>query len=329
MSNTTIHCDGTATDPSGTLMPDVTYTIPPANQVGTGDGSAANPYTVVTTVQLTTTLHLVQTIRYVVGANTINQSAQLVSSGGAVTANIFNGVDIYLALDDYGFSYYVPKTGAADSNGVNVQIGGLNAIDTVTKQPAPMCRSANGTDPIGPGNFHEFLAPDAGANHFVEDNYLTVWGDLDGAIHTANTHLPDSALQPPFQSTNTCDDNGAAVEWDSVPSAVTIANGPGAPPAPSVVRDNIAFGPIKSTPSYVSSFSASRRQGVVTFRWRTHMASLLAGFYLTAGRHVLNRKIVPVHRSPNYVKRLRWSGHGPFVLHVVMRSGDQVEMAAH
>ena len=103
-------------------------------------------------------------------SETIDQSFKLVSTGSPVTANIFYGADIYLALTDQGFSYYQAKTGDPNSNGVNFQVGGLNAIDTTTMMPVTDC-TAPSPDSVGPGNFHEFFAPDAAANHFVEDYY--------------------------------------------------------------------------------------------------------------------------------------------------------------
>ena len=114
-----------------------------------------------------------------------------------------------------------------------------------------------------------------------------VWGDIDNAIHrTTPTHLPDTALQPPFQASNQCLDNGAAVEWDGVGSGTTI-------------RQNFAFGTTSSSPAYVQGFSAKRHGSAVTFRWRTVLPRILAGFYLYAGSHRLDRRIVPVHARPD------------------------------
>jgi hypothetical protein len=310
MSDTTIHCEGTAT---GALRPDVTYT--PVSQTTSGTGTSGDPYTIVTTLQLTSSLNLVETMSYAVGSETIDQSFELVSTGSPVTANIFFGADIYLALTDQGFSYYQAKTGDPNSNGVNFQIGGLNAIDTTTMMPVTNC-SAPPPDSVGPGTFHEFFAPDAAANHFVEDFYNSVWSDIDNAIHnTTPTHLPDTALQPPFQASNQCLDNAAAVEWDGVGSGTTI-------------RQNFAFGTTSSSPAYVQGFSAKRHGSAVTFRWRTVLPRILAGFYLYAGSHRLDRRIVPVHAKPTYVQRLHWRGRGAYSLHVVLRSGSQIVVSA-
>ncbi len=307
MGDPTIHCDGTATFPA--INPDVTYA--PVTQTTSGTGTTGDPYTVVTTLQLTTTLNLVETISYAVGSETIDQSFELVSTGSPVTANIFFGADIYLALTDEGFSYYQAKTGDPSSNGVNFQVGGLNAIDTTTMMPVTGC-TAPSPDSIGPGNFHEFFAPDAAANHFVEDYFNVVWSDIDNAIRrTTPTHLPDTALQPPFQASSPCLDNGAAVEWDGVGSGTTI-------------RQNFAFGTTSSSPAYVQGFSAKRHGSAVTFRWRTVLPRILAGFYLYAGSHRLDRRIVPVHARPAYVQRVHWRGGGRFTLHVVLRNGSQV-----
>lgn len=311
MSDITIHCDNTAT---GSLAPDVTYT--PLSQMSAGSGTLHDPYEIVTTVQLTATLNLVETTSYVVGAETVGQTFKLVSSTTPVTANLFYGADIYLALTDYGFSYYQAKMGDPNSNGVNFQVGGLNAIDTTTNQPVPDCTAPSGHS-IGPGNFHEFLSPDGLANHFVEAYFDNMWGDIDAAIHnTTPTHLPDTALQPPFQASNQCDDNAAAVEWDAVTSG-------------TLLRQKFAFGLVASTPVYVNRFSAQQRGNTVTFRWRTPMPSVIAGFYLYAGSHRLDRRIVPVHAGPAYIYRVHWRGHRGFTLHVVLRTGSQVVVSLH
>ncbi len=110
--------------------PDVTYT--PVSQTTGGSGTTADPYTITTTVSLTSTLNLVQVVTYAVGSQQINETFQLVGSGPSVTANIFHGADIYLAESDQGFGYFVPKTGNSNSNGVNFQVGGINAVDQTT-----------------------------------------------------------------------------------------------------------------------------------------------------------------------------------------------------
>jgi len=184
-----IHCAATATT---NVSPNVFYTLD--SQTMSGSGTGADPYTVVTTVSLSSTVTLVQRFTYVAGNKYVQQTVTL-NSASPLTATIYNGTDIYLYGSDFGYGYYDPASGA---------IGGRNVVD------ATGATASCGDSGAQPGTFYELQVPDPStpAQHHDEQMYSTVWGDINNS--KSGLSLPDTV------DTNVCEDNGVALEWDQV-----------------------------------------------------------------------------------------------------------------
>jgi len=50
------------------------------------------------------------------------------------------------------------------------------------------------------------------------------------------------------------------------------------------------------------------------------------GFNLYAGALRLNAHLIPVHRSASYAFHTRWSGAGPYTLHLILRNGASISL---
>lgn len=80
------------------------------------------------------------------------------------------------------------------------------------------------------------------------------------------------------------------------------------------------------TAARVSRFSVQHSGTLLAFRWRLAVSRGVLGFNLYAGSHRLNHRMIPAHRNPSYRTSIRWSGHGPYTLHVLETGGHEVTM---
>jgi len=82
------------------------------------------------------------------------------------------------------------------------------------------------------------------------------------------------------------------------------------------------------TAAILSSFHAVHAGGAIRFHWRVASGASLCGFFLTAGTHRLNRRLIAVdaHRQ-SYAYQSGWQGHGPYLLHGVLQGGAVMTLA--
>ncbi len=82
------------------------------------------------------------------------------------------------------------------------------------------------------------------------------------------------------------------------------------------------------TAAILSGFHAVHAGGAIRFHWRVASGAGLSGFFLTAGMHRLNRRLIGVnaHRQ-SYAYLSRWQGHGPYRLHGILQGGAVVTLA--
>ncbi len=84
-----------------------------------------------------------------------------------------------------------------------------------------------------------------------------------------------------------------------------------------------------TTAAILSRFHAVHAGGATLFHWRVASGAGVRGFFLTAGTHRLNRRLIAVnaHRQ-SYTYRSRWQGHGPYLLHGILQGGAVVTLAS-
>jgi uncharacterized repeat protein (TIGR01451 family) len=156
----------------GSAVPRTAYT--PVSQVQGGAGTAANPFTVTTVVDLPgSTLRITQVDTYVVGREDYITTATVSNSGpAAATGIIYTAGDCFLQNSDYGYG----------------RISGTSAICT--------------TSPNLGGRI-EGLVPITAGNHWQQDGYSTIWSVIGSRTHFRNTCRCDQYI-----------DNGAGLSWD-------------------------------------------------------------------------------------------------------------------
>ena len=167
---------------TGSVTPNTFFT--PVSQTESGSGTSSSPFQVTTVVSFSG-VTLTQVITYVPGDKFYRQTVTL--AGNTSPARIYHGADIYLYGSDNGFGYRDASSGA---------VGGQNCV--------------NGQ----PGGFYELLIPGTAAQHYVEAGYSSVWSDINSG--KSGTSLPDSIIS------NSCIDNGAALEWDNVSAGTSV-----------------------------------------------------------------------------------------------------------
>lgn len=136
----------------------------PVSQSGvTGTGTAADPFTVVTTVRAGDLALITQTDRYVVGQEFYTTDVTVDNtSGGTLTGNIYTGGDCYLQNSDWGYG----------------EILGTSPVCAATPEPGGRLMA---------------LLPRTGGSSYYEAWYYDIWD----AIRT-QTPLPDSCLCDQF-----------------------------------------------------------------------------------------------------------------------------------
>jgi uncharacterized repeat protein (TIGR01451 family) len=183
---------GPATIPAGGgASPRTAYTVPEGNQVVSGSGTAADPFTIVTDVDLGTTgLHITQTDSYVNGQESYRTDVTVSNDGvDPVSAILYRAGDCFLQDSDFGFGSVDPSTGAVAC--VNGVIEGEQVV---------------------PGDRIIQWLPISAGSSFLEDGFDTVWSTIGS--------------QQSFPNTCRCDefiDNGAGLSWDlTVPASSSV-----------------------------------------------------------------------------------------------------------
>ena len=145
----------------------------------TGDGSVANPLTVVTVVDVGDTgLRITQTDSYVVGAESYRTDVVVTNTGGGSQSFVvYRGGDCYLQNSDAGFGDLDLGTG---------QVGCHGSDD-------------NG---VTPNNRIERWIPLTGGSAALESGYSSVWAAMSSQTMFPNTCLCGSYI-----------DNGAGLSW--------------------------------------------------------------------------------------------------------------------
>ena len=158
----------------------------PESQTGpSGSGSAADPFTIVTTVT-GGPFTVVQTDRYVIGQETTRTDIK-VTSANAVAATVYRAADCYLQDNDSGRGRLI--SGAA-----------------------PTCLASPNSP--SPERIIQWLPLTAGSNHIV-DNYSTVWRAIG-----SKTPLPDTVRSGDSGTY----DNGAGISWSTAIAAGASAS---------------------------------------------------------------------------------------------------------
>jgi hypothetical protein len=177
---------GTATGNLGT------YTVftPISQTPVTGTGTTADPFKVVTVVDVAATgLRITQTDTYVIGSESYQTDIMITNSGqGAASGILFRAADSFLQGSDsgYGFTEVFP--------------GNRNAVGT----------SANPNN-IPPGRIEEWI-PLTGNNNFYEAFYGEIW-------HWIGTKV----AFPNLCGCTTLQDNGAGISWNlSIPAGGNV-----------------------------------------------------------------------------------------------------------
>jgi len=165
---------------------------PVSQSAVTGSGTSADPYTIVTVVDLGTSgLRLTETDSYVIGEESYTTDVALHNNGTAsVDAIIYRAGDCYLQDSDAGFGSVDATTGA---------VACVNAVD-------------DGNGGFVPGERIIQWFPLSAGSHYFEAGYAAVW-----AATVSGSAFPDTC---------TCAthlDNGAGLSWNvTVPAGATV-----------------------------------------------------------------------------------------------------------
>jgi uncharacterized repeat protein (TIGR01451 family) len=172
---------GTATGSLGSYVP-----LTPVSQSGpTGSGTAADPYRVVTVVDVGATgLRVTQTDSYVTGQESYRTDTVISNTSGAtVNAILYRAMDCYLGTSDFGFGVVI-----------GTAVG--------------CAKSPNNSPP----DRIEMLLPITGGNQYYEAFYSSVWAAISAQAPFDNTCACTSNI-----------DNGIGLSWNiSVPAGGSV-----------------------------------------------------------------------------------------------------------
>jgi hypothetical protein len=175
---------GTATGNLGT------YTVftPVSQSPVTGTGTPADPFRVVTVVNVATTgLHIQQTDSYVIGDESYRTDIMISNTGAAATGILFRAADSFLQGSDSGYGF-------VEVSGNRTSVG----------------TSANPNN-IPPGRIEEWV-PLTDNNNYYEAFYGEIW-------HWIGTKV----AFPNMCGCTTLQDNGAGISWNfSIPAEATV-----------------------------------------------------------------------------------------------------------
>ena len=171
---------------AGFLLGAYTPFTPVSQTPVTGSGATADPFKVVTVVDVAATgLHIQQTDTYVDGQEHYTTEV-MISNDGAGTASgvLYRAGDAFLGGSDTGYGFTEGFSG--DRNAVACSVNANN---------------------VPPGKIEEFI-PLTGGNNYFQNEYDTVWSAIGS--------------QAPFPDTCACTDNldnGAGISWNfSIPA---------------------------------------------------------------------------------------------------------------
>jgi hypothetical protein len=247
----------------------------------TGAGTTADPYKVVTTVDVETAeeselaaaqpaavegpvlFTVVQTDSYVVGDESYRTDIQVLNNGnidGTFAGTVYHAGDCYLQDSDLGFGWLNPADGGI------------------------YCTENPGNNPFGR---IEGFVPLTPGHHFYEAHYSSVWN----AITETGTQFPDTV------DTNgnggNADDNGAGLSWPfSIPagesatfSLLTRFSPTGGAPPPTVAQQPASSCALRISRARVFLFSRHPRLRLVA-RYRTdHPADVNIDFTAVKGKN--------------------------------------------
>jgi hypothetical protein len=187
----------------------------------TGSGTSANPYRVVTVVDVGTTgLRITQSDFYVVGDEFYRSDIEVSnSSESAVSAALYHAGDCYLQESDSGYGFH-------DTSG-----GGIYCSANPDNSPS--------------GRILGFVPLSSGSS-YLESSYSAVWSAING------TQFPNTCACAIFQ------DNGAGVSWNiNVPSSGSVTRSlfsafsptgePPPPDDPPTYGDDVNIAPVGGT----------------------------------------------------------------------------------
>jgi hypothetical protein len=179
--------------PAGDSASPRTAFTPVDQSAVSGDGTAGDPYRIVTTVDLDgTDVRIVQTDSYVVGEESYRTDVELRNMGESATdVTLYRAGDCFLQDSDYGLG------------SVDFTTGAVACVDFVFD-------SASGV--FVPGDRIEQWLPVSPGSHFYENDYDALWILI--------------GTQLPFDDTCTCTelmDNAAGLSWTfSVPAGGSV-----------------------------------------------------------------------------------------------------------
>lgn len=180
-------------------QPDVVFI--PLSQTSSGSRTAGSPYTVVTTVRLTSSVTLTQTVSYVTGQSFFTETNTLNNAGAAVNAKIFDGAEPDPGSRENAYGYYDPFSGS---------VGATNPVDPNLLQ-VNQCGSGV---PLTGYFYNVYFSPTSPSTmwqHSVVDWYYNVFNDISAS---------DGGASLPGFYNLACIDPAMAVEWD-----ITVAGG--------------------------------------------------------------------------------------------------------
>ncbi len=170
---------GPASIPSGNSPGGFT---PVGSQVLSGAGTSANPYKLVSVVNVSTTgLQITETDSYVVGQESYRTDVKVTNTtGSAIGAKLYRGGDCYLQDSDAGYGSAGSPPGAV------------------------ACVAPNDPEnPTGPGDrIEQWLPLPAAGSHYYESTYTNLWARM-----SSGTDFPDTCDCATFE------DNGAGLSW--------------------------------------------------------------------------------------------------------------------
>ena len=216
--------------------------------------------------------------------------------GGVAATEIAAGYNHSLAIDSNGKGY------AWGLNNYG-QVG--NGIPNNGANPTPvaiMLPSNVTATKIAGGSYHSLA--------IGSDKKIYAWG--------ANTN---------GQLGNTMSNQGA----NGTPMPVSLPAGmiPLALGAGSTAFHSLAILTSAPTAAILSRFRVVHAGNALVFRWRVASGAGVRGFFLTAGTHRLNSRLIQSHaQRSRYAYASRWQGHGPYLLHGVLPGGAVVTLAS-
>jgi uncharacterized repeat protein (TIGR01451 family) len=184
---------GPASIPAGgSAFPRTPYTAVSQSAV-TGSGTIADPYMIVTVVDLGTTgMRITETDSYIVGQESYRTDVTVANAGAQTkTALLYRAGDCYLQNSDLGFG----------------------SVDTSTGAVACVAGTVDNQGNTVPGTRIEQWSPLSPGSHFYEEFYDTVWARIG-----SQQPFPDLCAQCANYI-----DNGAGLSWElTIPSGGSV-----------------------------------------------------------------------------------------------------------